>query len=456
MVSGSGSRPGPPVRDVPRLPAAARPRRRRAGCRRSRRTAPRPAARPAPRPPSAPRAGPPRPGRGPRGEWRARPAGDRARRAWSRAAPGPPGRGRGTCPRPVLDCPPATTLRTAAGRATARPRHGGRPGRARAAAPRPLSSGTPPSSRRAGSARPASRPLPARPGPERARAAAERSGRRRPRTRPAAAVRRPARPRARTPAATASTASRGSPARFPAATDQDLRAAPRRPAHHLVGEPALADPWLSLEQEQLASPGESVVETARQLGQLGLAPDEAPRGFRPPFHGLRVGRGLERGILAENGLVELAQLPARLDAELVDERPSGVLVDVERLGLPTAPVEREHQQRAEPLTQRMLGGERLELRDQVWPATEREVCLDPFLENRQPPFLEAADLLPRETGVGDVGQGRATPQRECVDQLTGPPCRRGARNARRRARRVRPGSRTRAPWSRSGPGPAFS
>ena len=118
--------------------------------------------------------------------------------------------------------------------------------------------------------------------------------------------------------------------------------------------------------------------------------------------------------------MELAQLPARLDAELVDERPSGGLVDVERLGLPTAPVEREHQQRAEPLTQRMLGGERLELRDQVWPATEREICLDPFLENRQPPFLEAADLLPRETGVGDVGQGRATPQREGVDQLPAP------------------------------------
>src|SRR4029453_7140628 len=118
---------------------------------------------------------------------------------------------------------------------------------------------------------------------------------------------------------------------------------------------------------------------------------------------LRVGPGLERGILAENRLVELAQLPARLDAELVDERPPCVLVDVERLGLPTAPVEREHQQRTEPLTERMLGGERFELRDQVCPAAQRKVPLDPFLENRQPPFLETADLLPRETGVGDVG-----------------------------------------------------
>src|SRR4029077_7824474 len=125
---------------------------------------------------------------------------------------------------------------------------------------------------------------------------------------------------------------------FPAATDQDPRAAARRPVHHLVGEPALADPRLYTQQEQAASAGKCVVETARQLGQLGLAPDEARGCFRAPLHGLRVGPGLERRILAENGLVELAQLPARLDPELVDERPPCVLVDVERLGLPTAPV----------------------------------------------------------------------------------------------------------------------
>ena len=118
--------------------------------------------------------------------------------------------------------------------------------------------------------------------------------------------------------------------------------------------------------------------------------------------------------------MELAQLPARLDAQLVDELPSGLLVHVERLGLPAAPVEREHQLRTEPLPQRMLGGERLELRDQVCPATEREVCLDPLLENRQPSFLEAADLLPREAGVGDVGEGRPTPECEGVDQLPAP------------------------------------
>ena len=138
---------------------------------------------------------------------------------------GPPGRGRGTCPRPERRCPRATTRHAATGAAKARPRRGGRPGRARAAAQRPLSSGTRPSSRRAGFARPPSRLPRARPGPERVRVAAERSGRRRPRTRPAAAARRPARPRARTPAAPASTASRQAPRRLPSSD----RSGPERP-----------------------------------------------------------------------------------------------------------------------------------------------------------------------------------------------------------------------------------
>jgi hypothetical protein len=44
---------------------------------------------------------------------------------------------------------------------------------------------------------------------------------------------------------------------------------------------------------------------------------------------------VERRILGEHGLVQALQLPARLDAELVDQNRASGPVGLERLGLPT-------------------------------------------------------------------------------------------------------------------------
>ena len=65
-------------------------------------------------------------------------------------------------------------------------------------------------------------------------------------------------------------------------------------------------------------PANGVVEAGDELGQLALAADERARAG--PAVGLR-GRGeVERRVLAQDRLLELAQLAAGLDAELVDER----------------------------------------------------------------------------------------------------------------------------------------
>ena len=91
----------------------------------------------------------------------------------------------------------------------------------------------------------------------------------------------------------------------------------------------------------------------------------------------RGARRSERRVLLEDRALEVAQRGARLDAELVDQRRAGRPEGLERVGLAPGAVERQHLQRAEALVQRVLGDQRVELRDQLGVAAAREVGLDP-------------------------------------------------------------------------------
>ena len=111
-------------------------------------------------------------------------------------------------------------------------------------------------------------------------------------------------------------------------------------------------PGLAGEQEQAPAAGERVVEAGDELGQLGArGPRRRLRGGsrrrldrsrrrRPPG---------QRRILREYRPLELAQPLARLDPQLLDQCPAGVLVGLQRVRLAVRAVEREHQLRAEPL-----------------------------------------------------------------------------------------------------------
>jgi hypothetical protein len=100
----------------------------------------------------------------------------------------------------------------------------------------------------------------------------------------------------------------------------------------------------------------------------------------------------------EHRLLQLLQLRSRLDAQLVHERPAGVLVDVQRVGLAARAVEREHELAAQALAQRIPGDERLELAD--------EVCIPPCLEVRLDALLERRQSLGLQ--VGDAGWANAS------------------------------------------------
>ena len=125
--------------------------------------------------------------------------------------------------------------------------------------------------------------------------------------------------------------------------------------------------------------------------------------------------------MLEDRALEALQRRARLDAELVDEGATGLAEDGQRFGLPTGPVERRHQTRHQTFPQRMLGNAGPQLRDELTVAPQREVGLDPELERRETDLLESGDRGLREARVRQVGQGRASPERQRVVQpLRGP------------------------------------
>jgi hypothetical protein len=162
------------------------------------------------------------------------------------------------------------------------------------------------------------------------------------------------------------------------------------------------------------------------LGQRGRVGDVGEHDAHEPARvGARRGTALagvrrdadrrrrhERRVVREDRALELAQPLAGLDAELGDERATGLLVGLERVGLAIAAVEREHQLRAQALAVRVLADQALERADDIGVLAEREARVDELLERGHVKLLEPADLALRETLVREVGERRAAPQRQ--------------------------------------------
>ena len=126
--------------------------------------------------------------------------------------------------------------------------------------------------------------------------------------------------------------------------------------------------------------------------------------------GCRRRNDIEGGILPENRLLELHDHPARLQAELVHQHAPGVLVGLQGLGLAPGAVQGEHQLPAQSLAQRMAGDEGLELGDDLTLTPEREIRLDPLLDDVQVELVEPSDLLLRERVERELGERRAAPE----------------------------------------------
>ena len=151
-----------------------------------------------------------------------------------------------------------------------------------------------------------------------------------------------------------------------------------------------------------------------QPAELVVAADQRGRSCRVELRRKLRDRRLdvECGVLAQDRVVQAAELGRRLDADLVDQSPPRVAIGLERLGLPPAPVQREHPLPVEPLAERVLRQQRIDLADDLLMAARSQVGLDRQLLGGQAQLLEPPDLGHRERLVGDIRQRIAAKQRE--------------------------------------------
>lgn len=161
---------------------------------------------------------------------------------------------------------------------------------------------------------------------------------------------------------------------------------------------------------------DGIVEGRAQHGQLALPPHErrarlcARLLFRDRIQ-------VERTVLTQDRLVQLAELPTWLDAEALDECMPRRLVGLECLCLAFRAVEGEHQLSARPLSQRIVGDECIELADHGGMTARLQIVFDALLEAHEALFLETRDLCLREPLEREIGKRRAAPERQGVVEL---------------------------------------
>ena len=116
--------------------------------------------------------------------------------------------------------------------------------------------------------------------------------------------------------------------------------------------------------------------------------------------------------MLEDRPLQLLEDGTRLEPELLVEHAPGAAVDLEGLRLSACAVEREHQLASQPLPQRMLRDQRVELSDQGRVAADLEFGVDSRFERRQPQLFETLDLDARDRFESQVGARRPAPQRQ--------------------------------------------
>ena len=117
-----------------------------------------------------------------------------------------------------------------------------------------------------------------------------------------------------------------------------------------------------------------------------------------------------RDLLPQHRSLELAQLLAGLDAQLLRQYRPGPAVRGQRIGLPPAPVQREHQKPPQPLAERIPGHQALQLPGNLRGQPQLDIGLDPALHRHQPKLLQPGALPGQSLHIGHVGKRAAPPQ----------------------------------------------
>jgi hypothetical protein len=202
-----------------------------------------------------------------------------------------------------------------------------------------------------------------------------------------------------------------------------LRAGPGGDAHPvrpgLVAEvphqPGLADPRLSDHRREGGRALREAVQHGTELLPDGAPADVRSRRGRPRRRRRRGDRSRllepdhERGILAQDRLLQVRQLRARVEAGVLGEQLAEGAQRVERLDLSTGPQQREGMDRPEPFAQRLPRDRGLGRRQDAGVLADREQADEPgLLCGDAEPFERRA--LREDVGVvGQVGVRFAPP-----------------------------------------------
>ncbi len=204
---------------------------------------------------------------------------------------------------------------------------------------------------------------------------------------------------------------------------QDRAARAMRVHRELGDEPCLPHPWTAGERERRAGAVARGPPAIAEARELAVTPDERWRAVDLELARQRAtrrpGRARELRVLTQDRVVQLAQLLARLDAELADEHRSCATIGLEGLGLSPAAIQREHELRGEALARGMCGHQALELADERRVLSGGEIGIDAQLERREPLLLQARDLRGGERHRRQVPERRTLPQRERLAQRGG-------------------------------------
>ena len=139
---------------------------------------------------------------------------------------------------------------------------------------------------------------------------------------------------------------------------------------------------------------------------------------RPPNAPRR--RPVEIGSLLEHGPLEVAQRRSRFDADVVGEAAADGVARPQRLGLAAAAVEGEYPLSAEPLTQRMLSDEAVELVGQGLVVAADELGVDAVLDGVEPGVGEPGRLRRKIRTERDTAERfGAAPETERLAQRRG-------------------------------------
>ena len=156
--------------------------------------------------------------------------------------------------------------------------------------------------------------------------------------------------------------------------------------------------------------------------ELGIhGPPHHPEGALPdplqePVSAQGAAGELEGGILLEDPAVELLELRGRIDAQLLAQELLGRSKGLEGPGLPPRPIPGQHEMGPQPLPERMLDGQPLQVGQGLGVLADGESSPHEVLERGLAELLEAGHLPHQGWRVRQVAEGRPPPQLERVAQ----------------------------------------